>query len=119
VTKAKVENFVKSRGEHQVLQQRKASQGEAAPRDESEFQMDRIDFKQSKSRRLRNILLLLKVFTREAFLKATTSKKGDAVAIALTELLDRAGPVKVISSEQGLEFISGLVSRLLEGASST
>ena len=114
VTKANVENFVKSRGEQQVFQQRKASQGETAPTDENQFQMDLIDYKQSKSGKFKNILVLVKVFTREVFLKATTGKKGDAVARALTELLDRAGPVKVISSDQGLEFINTPVSRLLE-----
>ena len=115
VSRANVENFVKSRGEQQVFQQRKASQGETAPRDEtSEFQMDLIDYKQSKSGKFKNILVLVKVFTREVFLKATTGKKGDAVARALTELLNRAGPVKVISSDQGLEFINLPVSRLLE-----
>ena len=81
---------------------------------EDEFQMDLIDYKQTKSGKFKNILVLVKVFTREVCMKATTGKKGDAVARALTELLDRAGPVKVISSDQGLEFINGPVSRLLE-----
>jgi len=89
-------------------------QGKTAARDESELQVDLNDYKQPKSGKFKNILLLVKAFTREAFMKATTSKKGDAVARALTELPGRAGPAKVISSDQGSEFISGAVSRLLE-----
>ena len=59
-------------------------------------------------------MILVKVFTRQAFLKQVSSKQPSTVERALKELLDRAGPLKVISSDQGGEFLNGPVSRLLE-----
>ena len=97
-----------------MFQQRKPLQGETAPRDETEFQMDMVDYRASPSGRFKNILVLLQVFSRRVFMKATLSKKPDAVERALKDLLDRAGPCKVISSDQGGEFVNGQVSRLLE-----
>ena len=75
VSRANVESFVRSRGEQQVFQQRKPSQGETAPREENEFQMDMIDFKASPSGRFKNILLSVQAFTRRAFMKATSVAK--------------------------------------------
>ena len=49
VNRAVVQDFVKRRGDQQIFQQRKPSQGETAPRDEGEAQLDLIDMKAMKS----------------------------------------------------------------------
>jgi len=114
VSRRVVDDFIARKGENQIFQQRRPSDGVTAPKDETEFQMDLIDYRTSPSERYRNILVLVQVFTRRVFLKQITNKKPATVERALKELLDRAGPVKVISSDQGGEFLNGNVSRLLE-----
>ena len=69
VNRAVVQDFVKRRGDQQIFQQRKPSQGETAPRDEGEAQMDLIDMKAMKSGPFKNIIILVNVFTRKAYLK--------------------------------------------------
>jgi hypothetical protein len=114
VSRRVVDDFIARKGENQIFQQRRPSDGVTAPKDETEFQMDLIDFRASPSGRFRNILILVQVFTRRVFLRQITNKQPATVERALKELLDRAGPVKVISSDRGGEFLNGDVSRLLE-----
>ena len=58
VNRAVVQDFVKRRGDQQIFQQRKPRQGETAPRDEGEAQMDLIDMKAMKSGPYKNIIIL-------------------------------------------------------------
>jgi hypothetical protein len=116
VNKRVVDDLIARKGEAQIFQQRKPSQGTTAPMDESIGMMDLIDYKASPSGRFTNILLLVRVFTRQVYMKSITNKKPATVERALKEILDRAGEpsFKQISSDQGGEFLNGPVSRLLE-----
>ena len=113
VNRAVVQDFVARKGDQQIFQQRKPSDGETAPRDDKEAQMDLIDMKAMKSGPFKNILILVNVFTRKAYMKALTNKTPEVVGRALQTLLDRAGPLKVISHDQGNEF-KGKVEKLLD-----
>ena len=113
VNKRVVEDFHKRQGDKQVFQQRKTPNGETAPKDESEAQVDLIDMKAFPSGIYKHIIILVNVFTRKAYLKPITKKTPDVVERGLKTILDRAGPLKVISSDQGIEW-SGKVAKLLE-----
>jgi hypothetical protein len=104
VNRAVVQDFVKRKGDQQIFQQRKPSQGETGPRDEGEAQMDLIDMKAMKSGPYKNIIILVNVFTRKAYLKPITNKTPDVVERGLKTILDRAGDLKVISHDQGNEW---------------
>ena len=64
-----VNDFLSKKGENQIYQQRKPSDGETAPKDDNEFQMDLIDMSKSKSGIYKFILAVVNVFTRKAYLK--------------------------------------------------
>ena len=63
VNRAVVQDFVARKGDQQIFQQRKPSEGETAPRDDSEAQMDLIDMKAMKSGPYKNIIVLTIVLT--------------------------------------------------------
>ena len=113
VNRAVVQDFVARKGDQQIFQQRKPSEGETAPRDDSEAMMDLIDMKAMKSGPYKNIIVLVNVFTRKAYLKPITNKTPDVVERGLKTILDRAGSLKVISHDQGNEF-KGKVEKLLD-----
>ena len=113
VNRAVVQDFVARKGDQQIFQQRKTSDGETAPRDDKEAQMDLIDMKAMKSGPFKNILILVNVFTRKAYLKPITNKTPEVVERALKTILDRAEDLKVISHDQGNEF-KGKVEKLLD-----
>jgi len=113
VSRAVVQDFVARKGDQQIFQQRKPSDGETAPRDDKEAQMDLIDMKAMKSGPFKNILILVNVFTRKAYLKPITNKTPEVVERALKTILDRAEDLKVISVDQGNEF-KGKVEKLLD-----
>ena len=113
VNRAVVQDFVARKGDQQIFQQRKPSEGETAPRDDSEAQMDLIDMKAMKSGPYKNIIVLTIVLTRKTYLKPITNKTPDVVERGLKTILDRAGPLKVISHDQGNEW-GGKVAKLLD-----
>ena len=115
VNKRVVDDFIARKGEAQIFQRRKVSDGATAPRDESEAMMDLIDFRASKSGRYQYILILVIVFTRQVFLKSVVNKLPATISKALKELLDRVDPpLTVISSDQGGDMMNVPVSKLLE-----
>jgi hypothetical protein len=116
VNKKVVTDFVNRQGDKQVFAQRKTPGGETGPRDDKEAQMDLLDVKTLKTRPVGNykfIIVLVIVFTRKAYLKGIENKTPDVVATGLREILDRAGELQVISSDQGNEW-TGKVAKLLE-----
>ena len=115
VNKRVVDDFIARKGEAQIFQRRKVSDGATAPRDESEAMMDLIDFRASKSGRYQYILIVVIVFTRQVFLKSVVNKLPATISKALKELLDRVDPpLTVISSDQGGDMMNVPVSKLLE-----
>ena len=74
VNRAVVQDFVARKGDQQIFQQRKPSEGETAPRDDSEAMMDLIDMKAMKSGPYKNIITLVNVFTRRTYWKPITNK---------------------------------------------
>ena len=90
VNRAVVQDFVARKGDQQIFHQRKTSDGETGPRDDKEAQMDLIDMKAMKSGPFKNILILVNVFTRKAYLKPITNKTPEVVERALKTILDRA-----------------------------
>ena len=115
VNKRVVDDFIARKGEAQIFQQRKVSDGETAARDQSEAMMDLIDFRASKSGRYQYILIVVIVFTRQVFLKSVVNKLPATISKALKELLDRVDPpLTVISSDQGGDMMNVPVSKLLE-----
>ena len=113
VNRAVVQDFVARKGDQQIFQQRKPSDGTTAPRDDKEAQMDLIDMKAMKSGPFKNILILVNVFTRKAYMKPITKKTPEVVERGLKTILDRAEDLKVISHDQGNEF-KGKVEKLLD-----
>ena len=107
-----VNDFLSKKGENQIYQQRKPSDGETAPKDDNEFQMDLIDMSKSKSGIYKFILVVANVFTRKAYLKNLTSKQPDVVERGLKTILDKVGNIRVISSDTGREW-GGKVAKLL------
>ena len=94
VNRAVVQDFVKRKGGQQIFQQRKPSQGETAPRDEGEAQMDLVDMKAMKSGPFKNIIILVNVFTRKAYLKPITNKTPEVVERGLKTYLRPGGGFK-------------------------
>ena len=113
VNRAVVQDFIARKGDQQIFKPRNRSEGETAPRDDQEAQMDLIDMKAMKRGPFKNILILVNVFTRQAYLRPITNKTPEAVEKALKSILEEAMPLKVISHDQGNEF-KGKVSQLLE-----
>ena len=113
VNKKTVTDFINRQGDKQVFAQRKTPGGETAPRDEKEAQMDLIDMRAFPSGNFKYIIVLVNVFTRKAYMKPITQKTPDVVERGLKTILDRAGDLQVISSDQGME-LTGKVAKLLE-----
>ena len=115
VTRQQIKEFLSTKGEAQVFRPLPKSAGKtAAEGPGTRFQMDLIDMKNSKSNGMSVILVLVDVFTRQAWAKGATSKNPERVEQALRPLLnDLPSMPDVIFSDAGNEF-SGAVSRLLE-----
>ena len=115
VTKAEVKDFISRKGQKQIFRPVQPSKGRAAaegPR--TRFQMDLIDLKFDASRGFKNVLVLVNVFTRQAYAANVRDKKPAGVASALEGLLNSlpAEPI-FLSSDLGAEFTAE-VQTLLE-----
>ena len=99
VNRAVVQDFVARKGDQQIFQQRKPSDGTTAPRGD-EAQTDLIDMKAMKSGPFKNILILVNVFTRKAYLKPITNKTPEVVGRGLN-YLRQGGPFEGYKPRSG------------------
>jgi hypothetical protein len=75
VTRQQIKEFLSQKGEAQVFRAFPASQGKSSAEGPyTRFQMDLIDMKNSPSKGMAVILILVDVFTRQAWCKAASSK---------------------------------------------
>ena len=115
VSKAEIKEFLGRRGEKQIFRPLPPSRGQtAAEGPRTRFQMDLVDLKFSPSKGFKNILLLVNVYTRQAYAANIKDKRPATVAVALEGILNGlpAEPI-FIFSDRGNEFTNN-VQALLE-----
>ena len=113
VTRQQVQRLVARQGEQQVFQPAQVSKGKSASeRYPARYQADLGDMTANPYQGHRYFILLVNVFSRQAYVRVLRSKSPGEVADALRELR-RPLDVKVLSTDDGKEF-QQQVDRLLD-----
>ena len=115
VSRKQVEDLVKRQGQRQIFQPVQPSKGKSAAEGYSaRYQADLADMSSTPSKGFRYFLVLVNVFSREAWAAPLPSKEAGAVAPALRGLLEGLPePPQVLSTDEGTEF-GGAVGDLLQ-----
>jgi hypothetical protein len=114
VSRQQIKEFLATKGEAQVFRALPRSAGKTAAEGAGiKLQMDLIDMSNSPSNGMSYILVLIDVFTRQAWTAGVSSKTPGRVANALRPLLNALPSIQAVFSDQGNEFV-GTVAKLLE-----
>jgi len=116
VTKEQVRRFVATRGQKQIFKPLPRAQGKtASEQPDFRMQMDLIDYKNNPSKGYKNVLVLVDVFSRQAWARLLRSKEPATVAPVLASMIEALPRAPAfIFSDQGNEF-TGKVNAMLEG----
>mgnify|MGYP003350180463 FL=1 len=118
VTKQQVKDYVKNKGEKQVLGAPQKAAGKTISEDDNRWMMDLIDVSNVPAGSWKFFLVCVNVFDRYMCARPLRSKENKEVAEKLKEILDqrlsdgRKKP-QIISSDNGAEFVGGAVATLL------
>ena len=116
VTRQQIKEFLSTKGETQVFRPFPASQGKSSSEGPfARMQMDLIDMKNSPSRGFSVILVLVDVFTRQAWCKGARAKNPDRISEVLREMLNELPKrPEQIFSDAGNEFVGATAALLAE-----
>ena len=120
ISRQEIKDFLARKGEKQIFRPLPPSEGKTASEGiDVRFQMDLADLKYSPSQGYKNILVLVNVYTREAFARPVVDKTPGEVSIGLHSMLSKLPKLPAfIFSDRGGEFV-GEVQALLERAGIT
>mgnify|MGYP000606486524 FL=1 len=117
VTRDEAKKFTARRGERQIFNNAKPSEGKVVAEDvNSRYQADLLDFKNDGESEEKNVLIVVNVFTREMWARAIKNKTAKSTAAALVDILD---DFDVNLSGRGPSLIQPLVMTTDGGAEFT
>ena len=124
VTRDEAKKFTARRGERQIFNNAKPSEGKVLAEDvNSRYQADLLDFKNDGGGAEKNVLVVVNVFTREMWARAIKNKTAKSTAAALVDILDDfdvnlsgRGPSLiqplVLTTDGGAEFTADFAEEL-------
>ncbi len=114
-----MQEYVKGKGEKQVLGAPQKATGKTVSVDDNRWMMDPIDVTNVPAGSWKFFLFAVNVFDRYVYARPLRTKENKEVAEKLKEILDqRLGENRkkpqIISSDNGSEFVGGAVAALLQ-----